>query len=248
MLLVCCSLGYVAAQNKKVNCDEKLEVLNDAVNNMLMVINENVLEYPTVQDFDDEYCIPFSGWFRGFSGYKPCLKSFTRTLVSFIGVNIKKLHKQFCLSEENKVIAFNHLRCMVPKTKPVFNDIGRQVKNFVSYIVELPQVDDMIPAFCCGYLNVTTTMIPIMETTCVQQGKTGSGIFMGNIVKSTLSDAVDMICGKYSKVEDCRTPKLSQMMDAMAQRLTETKNLPLKSLISQVLVIFKRLDSDLNVD
>ena len=58
----------------KEECLRRQPVLDSAVDNMTMVISENVNGYESVQDFEDNYCSPFAGWFAEYNRYKACLK------------------------------------------------------------------------------------------------------------------------------------------------------------------------------
>lgn len=250
IMLVSSFISIASGQTKPTSeqCVEQKKLLDSAVGNITMVINSDVVEYPDIEDFDDKYCKPFLSWYRVLSGFKPCLKSFTRTLFAFVGTNMKKLHKEFCAIEDKKVLAFNHLKCMNPKSKPEFMKVGKMTNNFVSFIQELPDENDIIPSFCCGYLNVSASSTEQFEASCQTQGRSGSGVFMGNIVKSLLSDAIDMMCGAYSKPADCQTPKMKSLMAAMAERLRSTTVYPYKSIMPPVLEIFKRMDGKMNVN
>ena len=247
-LLCSFACGAAAAVASPAECAARTPVVDSAVDNMTMVISENVNGYPTMDDFVNEYCSPFPDWFRDLNSYKPCLKAFTRTLYAFVATNIKKIYKEFCTSDEKKLIAFNHLTCFNPESKPVFMDIGAKVKTFAYYIADLPDIDDIIPVFCCGYLNVTVTLTEQVERDCARQGKVGSGVFIGKIVKALFADAVDFICGRYQTSADCSTPKLTGAMDAMVEKQKLKTVFKHKSLVLPVLDVFARLDSKINVD
>ena len=168
------------------------------------------------------------------------LAAFPRTLYSFVGTNIKKLSRKFCGSDEKKAIAYRHLQCLNLESKPAFRSVGKRVLNFANFIAELPDVDAILPGFCCGYLNVTTELTRRVEDVCTRQGRAGSGEFMGGVVKALFVDAVDFICGRWQTLNDCQTPKLKTLMNAMASRLQSQTESPYKSVVIPVTKVFAR--------
>lgn len=247
ILLFCGITGYVSAK-KKVDCVAQKVLLDVAVDNMTMMMNEWETGFATIEEFNDDYCVPFQEWFKVFNIYKSCLKAFPRTLFAFVGTNIKKMHKEFCQTENKKSIAFNHLTCFKPSNKPFFSKISHRIKNFANFISNVADVDEMIPGFCCGYLNLTAGLDVEFEQECRRQGKPGSGRFMVDIVKALFVDAVDVMCGTHSKPEDCKSPKLVSLLDEMVTQSQNVTTFPFKSPVIPVLKILQRMDGKVNID
>jgi hypothetical protein len=93
-----------------------------------------------------------------------------------------------------------------------------------------------------------------MEAECARMGKPGSGLFMMNFFRALFVDAVDIMCGKYSKRSDCMGPKITQIMDQMVRRrqnitsLPAADRFPFKSPVLPVLTILDRMDGKVNID
>ena len=237
----------VNAQRNQVDCDSQKMLLDGAVDNMTMLLNEWETGFTSVEDLNNEYCIPFPEWFRVMNAYKRCLKAFPRTLFAFVGTNIKKIYKEFCMTEEKRIFAYSHLSCMKPSNKKFFTDISIQVRNFADFMSKVP-IDDVIPGFCCGYLNLTNDFEERFENECTRQGKQGSGRFISNIIKSLFIDSIDIMCGKYSKPDDCNEPRLGRMLDDMLTQSRNRTKFPFKSPVVPVLKILDRMDGKVNLD
>lgn len=239
-----------AATVPPANCEKALKDADEAGDKILMIANANVTGYETVDDFNEDFCIPALGWLKTYNAYKKCMKAFPRTLYAFVGTNLKKTHKEYCVSEEKRQIAFNHLKCLNPKSKHVFREAGKDILSFAMFVSNMSNIDEIIPLFCCGYQRVAAEMTERAEKTCIAEGMPGSGNFIAGIIKSVLQEPVDIICGAHSKAEDCKATRIAENMDALFKfAVNKThSDFPYLSSIPPVVKILERMDGKFTVD
>ena len=250
LLLAAYFIDTDAAATPPANCEKILKDADEAMDKILMIANANVTEYKTEEDFNEDFCIPALGWLKTYNAYKKCMKAFPRTLYAFVGTNLKKTHKEYCVSPEKRQIAFRHLRCMNPRSKHVFREAGKDLIAFSVYVANMSNVDEIIPLFCCGYNNFAAEMTERAEKACVAEGMPGSGLFIANIVKSVLQDPVDIMCGAHSKAEDCKSPRITENMNGLLKFGANKTHadFPFLSSIIPVVKILDRMDGKFTVN
>jgi hypothetical protein len=76
LFCACTALTHVAGQKKQIDCETQKELLDIAVDNMTMMMNEWEMGFANEQELNNDYCIPFLEWFKVYNSYKSCLKAF----------------------------------------------------------------------------------------------------------------------------------------------------------------------------
>ena len=213
-----------------------------------MVVNNRVTGYSSIDEFDKQYCVPFNAWLRSYNSYKPCLAPFPRSLFSYVGTNMKKTHSDFC--GEKKQIAFDHLKCLSPETKPTFRRTGLQVLHFADFISKLPETNQIIPTFCCAYQKLTKLFEKRLEKLCSSKGYKGAGTFLIEILMAVMEDTVDMMCGAYQGSGECQQSVMQQRVSTMIKqaRNVTTASFKFQSPIEPLILILERMDDSLTID
>jgi len=135
--------------------------------------------------------------------YRQCLKPFPAQIFNIIFNNMKKTHKDFCETEETKRMAFYHLQCLTPETKPEFVTVANLIVSMMTYVSKLDDLNEAIPSMCCGIKMLIPTAYEAMEKTCTAVGRKASGKWLTNLVAGTMDDAMDIMCGAYPTLQDC---------------------------------------------
>lgn len=159
---------------------------------------------------------------------------------------MKKTHKTFCTVEDKKQEAWRHLKCLTPNTKAGFQEVGNMVISMIAFTANIEDLDEAIPAVCCGSKIVMAKAEVKMDFLCKSIGYRGSGKWLAEVVFNILNDALDVICGGYSNIEECnkKKPGLNARVEA-AIRGDQTFN---HTIFIPIVKLIKRLDGQINLN
>jgi hypothetical protein len=160
--------------------------------------------------------------------------------------NMKKTWKNLCASDEDKVTALNHLKCITDDTRPKFLEVGNMVVSMVEYVSKVNDLDQAIPSMCCGAKNLEARILKTLESTCSSVGMKDSGKWLTDVPISMLSDSFDMLCGSFSTVDDCskKVPDILTKVDAATKIETPSSN---ATVLTNLVRLIKRLDRQLTI-
>jgi len=236
--------GRSAVQSAE--CDAKLNSLNFTMNKIIILFDRTVIKIPSLQWFKTEYCGQFMIRYKEIFEYRKCLKSFVRTIFTFIMGNVKNMYKKFCFDEKEMQIAFDHLKCMDNETKPEVMEASDMLYKGMTYISTLQNVDEIFPATCCG-LNLMLDMLhDMLVRLCPGKSRPDTPEFTLSFLKTILSDMFEMMCGKYPTTQSCNEQH-PKMMDDLnleirnASTVYDSFMLPLRD-------ILLKLDENINVE
>ena len=235
------------AQKPSLDCDAQLIKSDKAIDEILFIFNRNVTGYKSKQQMDDLYCKPFPEWLKEARVYRGCLKSFPGQVYSIVMNSIKKTWKTFCLTEENKSLAFRHTKCMKPTNRHKFDQLRDMIISLLEYIAGVEDVNLIIPGLCCGAKRGLAKFAEDLEKVCNAERMKGSGHWVTQeVIYRILQDALDMMCGAYDTLEICNA-KFPDLMLNIENSLntTETYN---HTLVVPVVKLIQRLDGDLNLE
>ena len=114
------------------------------------------------------------------------------------------------------------------------------------YTANVEDLDEAIPALCCGAKVMRDKGYLYMENICSSIGMKGSGTWLAKVVDDILTEGLHIICGGYLTREECnnRKPGLIDRMDSVIQS-NQTFN---HSIIIPVVKLLKRLDGQITID
>lgn len=237
-------IGRSAIQSN--DCDAKLNSLNFTMNKLLILFDRDVVEIPSLQWFKTEYCGQFMIRYKEIFEYRKCLKSFVRSIFTFIMSNVKNMYKKFCLDEKEMQIAFDHLKCMDNETKPEITHASDMLYKGVTYVSKLENVDEIFPATCCGINLMLDEIQDILGRICPSKSRPDTPEFALSFIKTILSDMFEMMCGKYPTTQTCNEqhPELMINIDREirnASTVYDSFILPLRD-------VLLKLDETVNVE
>ena len=154
-----------------------------------------------------------------------------------------------CKDREVKTRSFNHSKCLTPETSSEFIALRNKVNNVLKYALNVSDVNDIIPATCCGFHQILKQAKSDMNFTCNARklGLPETPDFIVSLVESTFSDVIDMTCAKFSNLKDCWTlaPKITQDIQNIAsqEKQEEADYTPILPMID----IIDRLDGKVNL-
>jgi len=228
-----------------MTCDRKLKVVEDMVEKMLVLFDAKVTAFPSVEFLNETYCRKFPDWYKIALQFKPCLPSFTRTLFGVTMTNVKKVYKLFCQNPGQLRLAYEHVKCMDETTKGDFIEIYHKIVNVIVHVSKMENLDDIIPAACCGTKIALDQGMIDLARICNGKGRTDTPQFVMSLVSSVISDALDIMCAKWPTVSSChiQRPDLVGGIVTAMTNYTKYDFSPVRPLLK----IMERLDSKINV-
>lgn len=230
---------------KHDECDVSLLVLDATVSDVFFMFQPNHFGFNNSQDMFDNYCSKVPGWLKDGYSYRPCLPPFPRTILNIVMNNLRKAYKRFCLDAASMQLALKHLKCLDKDTKADFIDIGDKITSMLYHASNMSDLDKVIPGLCCGANHLLVECKEDLEKMCKSRAMDDTDEFMIDFVKSILSDALDLMCGKFSSPKECHTlaPDLYQgILESIAQRRRHET-----SMIIPLLGIIRKLDGTVNL-
>ena len=204
--------------------------------------------FQDVDDLTNNYCNKVPGWLKEIYTFKSCLKPFPRTIFHIIIRNIRVGFKKFCGDQEKRVVTMSHLRCLNNSTKDTFVDLGNKITSVLYHIsYNITDLNDVIPGACCAVNIVIPETKSDLERTCAGLSPPNTPEFFIDFVKAVMSDAIDIVCGKYNSPEICLATQPGITRDIM-DSLKKRRSLYENTLIVPLLDIINKLDNNVNLD
>lgn len=241
------TLPFGSQSSEKLNCVQELKNLNHTLIKALFLFDPEIIHYEDANDFKFRYCDFVPDYYKQVLQYKKCLTPFLRTIFTFMMRNVKEIYNQYCLVEEKRELAVRHLKCMDNETKPEIIDIKDIIYDVIMYVHRLEDLDEIIPATCCAIKEGMREAAVRITRICHEKGLPDTPQFALQLIQIVISDAFDMMCGKYPSVEACweLQPKLMKgIVDTINSNHTEAAY---DMFFLPVLEIIKRIDKDFNI-
>lgn len=160
--------------------------------------------------------------------------------------NIKQSWKANCLDDHKMQLAYQHLRCMSPETKPALGRIYHKVTTLFESLLQLKHMDDFLPSVCCGVRHTIATTRTDLTKVCSRRARADSAEYLVNLMYSPMADAVDLVCSGYQTLADCeiKAPRVNAMIVKVLKDV-KTYN---HTVIVPMVHLLARLDQELSID
>lgn len=211
---------------------------------------DEVLMPRTEQDVDF-YCDRLKGTMACLSEYgRSCLRLMPKTLYGVMARDARKALRTMCSDAAAKGRALRHLACFRRDKLPFYYDMVNGYTNVLVHLSrpEIP-VPEVIGSCCCAFHLLHETSVRVIDGEC--NGVTGlqTGAFVGGLVRTIASSALDVSCGKHSSIAVCQQLQPDAM--ALYARLlregqTSGKRFPF-SMIVPMVKILNNLDASINL-
>ena len=214
LMLVTLSQAIVCLSTD-VPCSQKLQTMDHFAAKILVVTDQQLTQFTSVDDFDAKYCRQFPDWIKqGMLPYKSCLRPFQGSIFSIAIRNMKKLYREYCLDAERRQASYNHLRCVSSKTKARLLKVASAISNTIEFAATREDIDQVIPQLCCGIHYALAYTEEKVGQICGEVTGPGTGKFFVRIFNSTASDALDLLCSQYSSTSQCllKVPHLTKQV------------------------------------
>lgn len=161
---------------------------------------------------------------------------------------MKKIWKDTCGSDSKRIEAFSHIKCLNPQTKDQFLLMGKRMASMLYYVSKIQDINEAIPSMCCGAANTRVKFQQKLEDICSSTGTKGSGKYLVDMVWNMMSDALDMMCGSFSSIEDCnqKKPGMINKIELETEKVMATGQLN-SSVVIPFVRIIKRMNKHLTV-
>lgn len=161
----------------------------------------------------------YKGWLKGVARYKPCLKSFSQTLIPLAIRSFSSSSKAVCQSQESRGEMVKHSQCLTPLNKEKLKAALNRITLSIEYILKLQQ-DDLIPGICCTYYLAENRIEKEITDICDRETRTTTGKYMTDLIRQHLVDMTDILCGsKYSSIQSC-----IQLQPDLTKKINSTQN------------------------
>lgn len=137
-------------------------------------------------------------------------------------------------------LAYNHLRCLSEENKQEMLRISASITAAIDFAASRSNLDEIIPALCCG----THDALLFVENRITQMCRNKTGPLTGKhfvrVAYTTASDAVDMLCGQYQSITQCKikepilTQQVSAVIHSPSNKYTMTPLIPLMKLLNKL--------------
>lgn len=131
-------------------------------------------------------------------------------------------------------------------TKAEFLVIRDKITSLLVYIKDLPNIDDVIPATCCGTRKLLDDTEKDLVRVCSGKGRPDTPKFAVNLINDLISDATDIMCGKFPTVGACvaERPVLAEGISHVLSNYSRHDF----SFVVPLLEVIQRLDGKINED
>ena len=156
------------------------------------------------------------------------------------------MHKSVCLDDEKLTQAYSHVKCMDKDTKQGLAYTVTVITSFANFVSKLEDVDEIIPAICCGNKNVTDQCYKIIDDLCLHRTGPATARYIVNIVYSAFSEVFDMMCSKFPDDNACQkhAPRMySELKNALANVINYNHTLTIP-----FIKIIRKLDGQVTTD
>lgn len=242
-----CLIGLVyLARPSPQECERKLGVMDTAVQKCLLVTNPDLRPFENGQDFKQNYCDPYKDWLRDITNYRPCLKSFQRTVFGLITQNMKKAGQKYCKDVSDRETVAQHSKCHTQELQGNLSAFANKITIVAEYATSQEASDDMIPSLCCGLIILLDSIEEEGTKLCNHITGLETGKWYRALIEEALGDAIDLMCGQYQKLETCQEKypeKVVEMTGVVASNSPIYNHTAFPSLLKFI----AKMDSQVNV-
>lgn len=213
-----------------------------------LFLNTDTYRIPRDRQEVDSFCDKIRSTVDCVHDYRSCLKLFPKTFFGIIMRDVRKTMKKVCSSREQKSLAIDHLRCFDSKENiQLFHSVIGGWTKVLTHVTTLPS-NDIIPSMCCAYHYLYHHGINTINQTCIDITGPSTGDFVVNIIRSAVSDLLDLGCAKHHSLQVCQ-----MMMPQRIQEVSEVLTQGLKERfvvtpIAPLLQIASNLDKKMNIE
>ena len=226
-------------------CDAALLTLDKNIADIFMIFQPDVVGYKDQEDFNSRYCAKVPTWIKEAMSYRPCLKSFPKTIFGLVIANVKKAYKTFCLNPAQMDVALKHLKCLDNSTKSEWIDIGDKITSMLYSVSDMSNINEVIPGLCCGANHLLIECKEDLKKLCASKAYSDSDEFFISFVRTLLADTLDVMCGKFGTPQKCRK-EAPIVYDAVLEQISRRKKYS-TTLIVPLLQVIQKLDGELNL-
>jgi len=231
------------------SCNELRTAITENVNKLLIILDETWTGFTSKEELVKGYCEPFNTWMKPAKEFKNCLKGFQKTVYSMVMNKVRKIYKTYCLDDENMSEIYRHLSCAQNETIPTLRHTAIQMIAFFEGSATINGTQErMIPAICCGALDLIEKGKKVVNETCfpvTKDPKTAD--FLVDLVFTVFGDVFDLLCsGTYPTFDKCLETQPS--VTAYMQNYIDEAKLafPDIPLLDHFLTINSRLDETID--
>lgn len=226
-------------------CAASLIDLDHSFGEIIFILQPTHYEFKNINDLKNNYCSKIPGWMKQVQAYRSCLPPFPKTIFNVIFASLKKAYKPFCFDLPTMNLALDHLKCIDKETKPYMVDVVDKVTALLNHIGNLSDINQVIPGLCCGTNHFLVEVRDEFDRICKPKSRGDTGEFITNNVKTILSDALDIMCGKFSTTKKCRSI-VPELFDGILQAMENRKKAE-TTVIVPVLNIIEKLDGEVHL-
>ena len=203
----------VRLMHKSDSCVKEVLFMGKSAKDVMVPRSEKEIDY---------YCDQLRSHMDCLFEYRTCLKLVPKTLYGIMARDAKKTLKQICMNPAAKKQALDHLKCFSDEN---FNLYYRMLNGYTNVVMHLsktpePELPQLIGSACCAFHALYKNGYDMISHVC--DGVTGkaTGQFVGGLVRSFATSAIDVVCGKHSSVEVCNQ-LMPKQMQAFEQQVKE---------------------------
>lgn len=157
-----------------------------------------------------------------------------------ITTNIRNFYKRICKSEEGSIEYLKNLECIKETDVLLLHQFFNKVTNYFDLLARTATPYDVIPKACCAWGLLFAEVQNIYGGLC--DAIPGATQFHIDIVQQAIGDALDLVCGRFSSIDNCRKDATIGM-DRLEIMEIKAMN---HSFLVPLIDIVKLLDSDID--
>lgn len=202
-------------------------------------------ELPRTMDaLETAVCSQVKANMRCMIAFRPCLKTFSRSVYGIAISALRRTVKTICASDAKKQELINAFECLQSEAQlnSVFQ-IMHKITAEIDYVSKNTPIQRLLPNMCCGYHKTMHDVSVMLDGMCPTQV---TKIYILNLVHSIFGDVLDVGCGKYSSDGECRKliPDDMAIIDNIANEVEKNNTVFDHSPIVPLLTVMERLDSN----
>ena len=159
---------------------------------------------------------------------------------------MKKNGKVYCDDPAKRREVVPHTRCLTSAVRPDAVKAINKLTLVVEFVTDQPNIDDMIPGLCCGFLGLMEELEKDMGSKCDSITRLKTGKFIRQIVEANIADAMDLMCGNFGSVEKCQE-KAPDLLNEIKLKMQENQPIYNHTAFTSLLRFIQRMDSQVNL-
>lgn len=158
----------------------------------------------TIEELEKDHCTRIKSDVSCVYEYRSCLKLFPRTIFNMIIKNVKSnVIKNLCDTKEGKSEFIKHMSCFDPTNIQLLHQIINNLTVIIDHVAVKSSDELIIPSLCCGYFKIQEDGLSLLNNLCMNKTGPGTAKFAMSLMRSVVSDSVDLGCGRYSSKKAC---------------------------------------------